>query len=448
MSVTHFHQAIGWIAERLLNGVPDGVVVAFVTWLFLRLLGRKNSSTRFAVWCLALLTILVLPLVSGLTARYSESHRIEPSAIGVPISWARDLVLVWIAMALAGLCRVAMGLWSLRTLRGDPRAIDPQSLDPGLERTLREFQPIRKVSLGVSAQVSVPAAIGFFKPMILLPAWALSELSPEELNSIVIHELAHLGRRDDWTNLGQQIIRALLFFHPAVWWIDHQLSLEREMACDDHVLSRMENPRTYAECLLAVAEKSLLRRGLGLAQAAVRGMRQTSRRVAQILAANHPRTLRVWKPAVGLVAAIAALGAVWLSQAPELVAVREPMTIAAVSVPGRSAPPRSGTTKPRENVVLARLEGGLEPPAHVAAAENRISRRSATHESEAGLLPPTFAAQLWPATWVAGQGPIETLVVVARTEPYHGAGSWTVCVWRFSLVAPAASRPRVPARSI
>ena len=97
-----------------------------------------------------------------------------------------------------------------------------------------------------------------------------------ELNSILIHELAHLERRDDWTNLAQKVLRALLFFHPAVWWVERQLSLEREMACDDVVLSRTANPRAYAECLVTVAERSLMRRGLALAQAAVSKMRQTT----------------------------------------------------------------------------------------------------------------------------------------------------------------------------
>ncbi len=450
MSVTHFHPAIGWIAERLLNGVPEGMVVAFLTWLCLRIAGRKNSSTRFAVWSLALMTIVVWPLVSGLTSSSSQSPRQASWAITVPISWAKDLVFVWMAMAAVGLSRVAVGLWNLRTLRANHTAIDLRSLHPRLERTLQEFQPCRKVTIGISPHVSVPAAIGFFQPMILLPAWAPSELSAEELNSILIHELAHLRRWDDWTNLGQSIIRALLFFHPAVWWIDHQLSLEREMACDDHVLSRIENPRTYAGCLVTVAEKSLFRRGLGLAQAAVRGMRQTSRRVAEILAANHPRTLRVWKPALGFVAAFSALGVVWLSKAPELVAVRDPMTVAALAAPTSSSLPLlSGTASAPKNVVLASLEEGssLERPAHHSPVRQRSSGKRAAHAIEARLLPRGFEAQLRPTSLGARPMPIETVVIVTGTELYGGA-RWTVCVWRFSMVASGPAEPRVRAHSI
>jgi beta-lactamase regulating signal transducer with metallopeptidase domain len=171
-------------------------------------------------------------------------------------------------IAMAGLLRVGLGLWQLRKVRAGSEVIELAGLDPLLQRTLGEFQPSRKVAIATSEKVMVPAAIGFFRPMIVLPSWALRELSTAELNSILIHELAHLQRRDDWTNLAQKVLRAVLFFHPAVWWVERQLSLEREMACDEVVLSRTANPRAYAECLVTVAERSFMRRGLALAHAA------------------------------------------------------------------------------------------------------------------------------------------------------------------------------------
>ena len=80
---------------------------------------------------------------------------------------------------------------------------------------------------------------------------------------------AHSGNSTDWTNLAQKLVRTVFFFHPAVWWIERRLSLEREMACDEAVLAETENPRAYAECLVSLAEKSFVRRGLALAQAVV-----------------------------------------------------------------------------------------------------------------------------------------------------------------------------------
>jgi Zn-dependent protease with chaperone function len=171
--------------------------------------------------------------------------------------------------------------------------------------------------------VRVPTAIGFFKPLVVIPSWALHELSTSELNSILIHELAHLRRRDDWTNLAQQILKALFFFHPAVWWIQNQLTLEREMACDDAVLAETTNPRGYAQCLVSVAEKSFMRRGVALAQAIVNRMRQTSLRVSRILDVNRCGATRVWKPALYSVATFFVVCLVSLPHAPELVAFED-----------------------------------------------------------------------------------------------------------------------------
>jgi len=442
------HPAI-WLAERLLNGVPEGIVVAFLTWLALRMFGRKNASTRFAAWGLALLAIVLLPLASGLGVRDGEGNSSAWSALVIPSSWARDLFFAWMAVAALGLGRLALGLWNLRALRAAHRALDPRSLDPGLERTLNEFRHSRKVSLALTRQVSVPVAIGFLKPMILLPAWTMSELTPEELNSILIHELAHLARWDDWTNLGQKIIRALLFFHPIVWWIDHQLSFEREMACDDHVVSRLENPRSYAECLVAVAEKSLLRRGLGLAQAAVRGMRQTSRRVLEILATNRPRTPRVWKPAVGLVAAFSALAVVWFSEAPELVVVRDPIHAFQEASASGAALPAPRTAAAGNHVILAKFDAddSLKPPVRVAAVVPG-PRKPATARRPANEAPRALEAQPEPASFIASRVPPETVVVILAAYPDDGPMSWTVCVWRFSVTASAPVETRVSLHSI
>ncbi|HXY07431.1 MAG TPA: M56 family metallopeptidase [Terriglobales bacterium] len=452
MSPTHLYQASGWITQQLVNGVPGGIVVALLTWFGLWMLARKNSSTRFAAWCLALVAIGALPLASGLAASYFEAHHSSSSAVVISSSWARCLFFAWLAVAGVGLIRIALGLWNLRRLRADHSPIDTSSLHPMLQRTLREFEHGRRVSLGVSQRLSVPAAIGFFKPMILVPAWAMKELSPEELNSILIHELAHLRRWDDWTNLGQKIIRALLFFHPVVWWIDHQLSLEREMACDDHVLSRMENHRTYAECLVAVAEKSLLRRGLGLVQAAVRGMRQTSRRVAKILAPNNPpRTPRVWKPVLGMVTAFSALGVVWLAQAPELVSVSDPVsTVAEASVPSPSVLAVRQTVQAPEHLVLAKLveNKGLTPPAQ-ASAVRHPSRKPTEEGRERSLAAHQFAAQPPLANLAATELPTDTTaVLVVMTSSDARSGAWMLCVWRISVAGSHAVEGRVPAHSI
>jgi hypothetical protein len=158
------------------------------------------------------------------------------------------------------------------------------------------------------------------KPAILIPHSLMCELSPGELNQVVLHELAHFRRWDDWTNLIQQALTALLFFHPAVWWIEKKLGLEREMACDDAVLAETASPRAYAECLARLAEKSFVTRGIALAQSVLGKVRQTSARVARILDVNRPAPAAYTsRLAVSLVAVLAMACAVVYSRSPKLV---------------------------------------------------------------------------------------------------------------------------------
>ena len=180
------------------------------------------------------------------------------------------------------------------------------------------------ITIATSEYVRVPAAIGFWKRTIVLPAWALRELPAQDLNVILLHEFAHLRRWDDWTNLIQKIVRALFFFHPAVWWIEKRISVEREMACDDAVLAETANPQGYATCLVSLLEKNLshrlAQRRWSMAQAAVHRAREASLRLAQILDKNRPAATRVWKPALGMVGAFSVVCLMALPHAPQFVA--------------------------------------------------------------------------------------------------------------------------------
>lgn len=308
-------------AGRMLNSMLEGIAIGLFAWILLRLVGRRNSSTRFAVWFSALLAIAFLPIIGGPASNQGSAA----SAITVPGSWALGVFVVWASIAFVSLTRVGVGLWQLRKLRASCIAMDPKALDPQLRATLQAFQSVRSVELCQSDRLHVPTAMGFLNPLVVIPAWAMKELSTAELNSILIHELAHLRRWDDWTNLAQQVLKALLFFHPAVWWIENKLALEREMACDDAVLAATANPKGYAQCLVSLAEKSFMRRGLAMAQAAVNRIHQTSLRVSQILDVNRPSATRVWKPALYSVAAFSVVCLVSLSRAPELVTFEGPM---------------------------------------------------------------------------------------------------------------------------
>jgi beta-lactamase regulating signal transducer with metallopeptidase domain len=500
-------------AERMLICTLEGIAIGLFAWILLRVVGRRNSSTRFAVWFSALLAIATLPMLGGAASSAGSARAASvASAITVPGWWALAFFFVWAAVAGVALVRVGVGLLQLRKLRASCSAIDAATLDPLLRATLQSFQTVRPVQLCQSGRVRVPTAIGFLKPLVVIPTWAMQELSTAELNSILIHELAHLRRWDDWTNLAQQLLKALLFFHPAVWWIESKLALEREMACDDAVLAETANPRGYAQCLISMAEKSFMRRGLAMAQAVVNRMRQTSLRVSQILDVNRSSATRIWKPALYSVAAFSVVCLVSLSHAPELVAFEDRMpdvavasatlasgTLAsaagsnslekqavatAVSVRAKSAGPTERPAKqPAEKLLQTHRirEGtsslvpqsaentpGLQPLRRRISAESSLSasaeavlaRQTGPKQNSARLFEAHFVqssaekfAQATSTTAIDdGVAAPQALLVVMQSAQYDEAGPmfWRICVWRVTVLD--ASRipvgTRIPAKKI
>jgi beta-lactamase regulating signal transducer with metallopeptidase domain len=325
--------------ERILNALPEGFLIALFAWALLRVLRRQNSGTRFAVWFLALLAVAALPvlggigegqarMVAGMSSFMSSANSwgsLRP-AITIPGRWALSVFLVWALGASVAMMRLLAGLWRLRQLRRSCTPIIAADLDPAVRKTVEAIGASgsmissHSIMIATSECVRVPAAIGFWKRTIVLPAWTLRELPAPDLNVILLHEFAHLRRWDDWTNLIQKIVRALFFFHPAVWWIEKRISVEREMACDDAVLAETANPRGYATCLVSLLEKSLTQRRWSMAQAAVHRAREASLRLAQILDKNRPAATRVWKPALGIVGVFSIFCLALLPFAPQFVA--------------------------------------------------------------------------------------------------------------------------------
>ncbi len=360
MPTASFNALASLSAERLVNCAVEGILLALIAWCLLRVLGRENAGTRFAVWMATLLSIAALPLAGGLVPRHNAAGSgAVVAALTLSDRWGLYLFIAWAVIATVMLAKLVVGVWQLRRLRAESAEVAIAALDPLPRQTVEEFQTIRPVSIRISEAVSVPTAIGFLRPAVLLPAWTLYELSPADLNSVLLHELAHLRRRDDWTNLLQKVVRAIFFFSPAVWWIESRLTLEREMACDEHVLATNANPRAYAECLVNLAEKGYLQRAVLLAQGAVHRLRQCSLRVARILDSSQPGTARVPRLTLAAVGVSALSCLMLLGHVPSLVAFRAetPSVVAQAHDPTLPTP-----------AMAVRSDEPVSRPAIVAAA--------------------------------------------------------------------------------
>jgi beta-lactamase regulating signal transducer with metallopeptidase domain len=409
---------------RLLNTAAEGLALAALVWVLLRLIGRQNSGTRFAIWFSALLAIVALPFLSGsgfgLAGGYSPANLHKE--IVLPSYWGLYLFVVWGAVAATLLLRLTVGLWRVRDLLKNSSDIDLASLHPAIGGLLRDFDPGRRVRLCISNEVAIPAAIGFFDPAIVLPASLLPQLSTEEIRVAVLHELAHLRRRDDWTNLVQKIVKAVFFFHPAVWWIESRLTLEREMACDDSVLAQTASPRAYAASLISFAEKLQNAKGLALAQALVSRMHEMSLRLKSILDAKRPTQTGLWKPVLGLSAGMLVLVVGVAPYVPRLVAFQ--------TQPSRT---------PTQQIQVATNAAAANPDAQAVNAASahtvaaHVARRSTVAPQpraiQATFNPRSARAQALPAQQERSNPAAFMILQTVQYEP-SGSTVWTLCVWR------------------
>jgi beta-lactamase regulating signal transducer with metallopeptidase domain len=287
----------------MINGAILSVPVAAAVWLLLRLTPRRalNASTRYAVWWAALLLIFCL------WAGRTSIGPVEPAPIVVPLKtsplpWIRMILAAWLALSLLLLIRLIAGYWSLHKRRA--RATEAPADLCGRAKDWLALRPGAR--LAISNEISIPVAIGPWRPTILIPARLKERLDPEELDQIVVHEAAHLARRDDAVLLLQRVIEALLPLHPAVRWITRQIDLEREIACDDFVVETLRNPRSYARCLTRVVELSGHVRGSLAAATAVDHFSHLARRIEMLLEPRHTGT-RLRKARLGAIVTVLAL---------------------------------------------------------------------------------------------------------------------------------------------
>lgn len=249
--------------------------------------------------------------------------RSEPGTRRSPAVW-RDYSPIVIRLYLIGVAlmvlRLSLGLWGGRRLRCRTTLITEASLLAALRRQATRLGLKLVPGLATCESVAVPTVLGIIRPMILLPASVISGLSPEQVESVLAHELAHLRRYDHLVNLAQCVIESLLFFHPAIWWISRRIREEREHCCDDLVVASGTVPLDYAASLLRVAE---IRREAGVRDRQSRslaglGLFATGRpstlrqRISRLLGHETDHSVRTTHPWILAGLAGACIGAIWL----------------------------------------------------------------------------------------------------------------------------------------
>lgn len=255
-------------ASTLITEIWQGLVVAICLAICLRLAPRTTAGHRFGIWAAGFLTVAglpFLPLLLHLTSESASHATVNVAASSIrpwlqlDARWSLALTALWAAASLLRTADLAVHTRRLRRLWMSAKPVEFSGAS-----TL-SIAGRATIQLCTTTMLERPGVIGFLTPRILIPEWLFARLTPAELDQIVLHETEHLRRRDDWTNLLQKLALVLFPLSPALLWMERQLCLEREMACDEGVIRRTNAPRAYAECLASLAERGVEHRTKGLA---------------------------------------------------------------------------------------------------------------------------------------------------------------------------------------
>lgn len=301
-------QALGW---SLLHFLWQGAVISTILFIVLLAMQHASARRRYLVLCSALVVMTACPIVTGIwiaTSATSNSISMASSvaassissmpevpelgpfvvspttydldfaplevmpapagnnvAANPPVSrvtpmMGRDLltpflpwlVATWITGVLVQSLRLLAGWRIVQRMKRDSVKPVPDEWQRRLTSLAIRLRVSRPVQLVESALVDVPTVIGWLKPMILIPASALTGLTVPQLEAVLAHELAHIRRHDYLVNLVQTVVETLLFYHPAVWWLSRRIRDERENCCDDLAVEICGSPLDFAQALTAM----------------------------------------------------------------------------------------------------------------------------------------------------------------------------------------------------
>lgn len=279
--------------EFLANWLVQGSIVVVAAAALLRLLYRARAHARYRVCMVGFALVLALPLVSQVSALVWQEDApgaigaASPALVSLPHTPSSQTLIfavwcVWVgaysALLASAIVRIVR---TRRRLRAFPHAVEDR-----LCHWARVKEQGRTTRLVLSDDVSAAAVIGGGSPVIAVSPPLVEHLTADELDRVVIHEWAHVQRRDDVANVVQLIARLLVGWHPALWWFDRRLQAEREAACDETAARMTGSSKGYAACLLKLASFPLAQRqsvpALGVLSSAT-----LSERVQRIVAHEH-----------------------------------------------------------------------------------------------------------------------------------------------------------------
>ncbi len=283
MDLSPVATAIGW---TLVNSLWQFTLLALIANIIIVLLPHSRPQSRYIV----LFSFLLMALIwsgntfchkwSTLAQQPSELVQVDPDMISfshseekvsanspyflvlIDLKWQRieqDLkpyipmiTAGWLLGLVLSCLYVGSGLWYLRYLKTHSRELKDSEWKSRFQLLSINMRIKRGVDLRLSDIIEGPVTFQFFKPIILIPIAILSQLTVEQVEALLLHELAHIRRHDFVMNMFQVFAETIFFYHPAIWWLSSQIREEREHCCDQLVLSSMKDPHAYANALIQI----------------------------------------------------------------------------------------------------------------------------------------------------------------------------------------------------
>jgi|GEM_PF-952040 len=266
-------QALAW---TLIHSIWQFTLVAILLTLVLKMLHNSKSTYRYFIGFGALGICLVMALVTfaiyymeGLTTSsalniqmqyqtYVASSTkgfsltkllasIDPYLLAIANAWLIGSVLFFI--------KFTAGYFYLKNII--KKSSTNKTLTKALKKVKSKYKISRNVLVKESAHITTPIVMGIVKPVILFPLGLINQLSLDEVNAILAHELAHIKRHDYFFNMLQIMVETLFYFHPAIWFISSKIRNERENCCDDLAINHVGNNISYAKTLIKLQELNI-----------------------------------------------------------------------------------------------------------------------------------------------------------------------------------------------
>jgi TonB family protein len=247
----------------------ESTIFALLAAILTLALHKRGAATRHALWFIAVVKFAV-PVATlsavGLKLQNLLPHSVLPPSAplrlasflahqgaatqlpSAPSTHFHPFVVVWLVGALVMLAVWLPKLFAPLETPDSSGHFDERILSPLKERIgLR-----REVHIRLSESNVEPALIGFWRPVITIPDTLPAKLSESQLEAVILHELAHAQRLDNWTGAFTHVLACIFWFYPVLWWIERRLYREREHACDEIVVRSGVAPEEYVAGILKV----------------------------------------------------------------------------------------------------------------------------------------------------------------------------------------------------